>query len=271
VANADRLEDELGDGVTAALPAIASRLAGLDGEDIDRLVGAVRWLCANPASNKLVREVPIPRAGTKWLETHIGLVKPVIQALTGCDDLGLRKDPRRFRVRFLDGAMPFGQDVTMSAAEWAGRQIDAQVVIVTENLQSLLRLEPMPGVVGVHGQGLDVVELAQVKWIGAARVVYWGDLDSHGFNILSLVRRQWPQTESVLMDAETLRRHWDAGVPEPDPFRGDIGYLTAPENQALALLREHDWRLEQEQLPWQEASEAVRAALRPGRLEGNGS
>jgi len=29
-----------------------------------------------------------------------------------------------------------------------------------------------------------------------------------------------------------------------------LGYLAAPERQELALLREHDWRLEQEQIPW---------------------
>jgi len=267
VANATRLR-ELGDGVANAMPSVALRLAALDGDDLGRLIGAVRWLVANPESDLLVREVPVPGADTKWLEGHIGLVKPLVQALTGSADLGLRKDPRRFRVRILDDAIPFGgRDVTMSADEWAQRDVPARVVIVTENQQSLLRLEPMPGGVGVHGQGLDVVELANVKWIKGARVLYWGDLDSHGFNILGLVRRQWPQTESVLMDADTLTAYWASGVPEADPFRGEIGYLTASEREALALLRQNDWRLEQEQIPWDAARQAIRVAVRPKKVE----
>jgi len=266
-ANAKRLR-ELGDGVAGAVPSVALRLAGLDGGDVGRLIGAVRWLAANPESELLVREVPVPGADTKWLEGHIGMVKPLVQALTGRADLGLRKDTRRFRVRILDEAIPFGgRDVTMSAGEWAQRDVPARIVIVTENQQSLLRLEPMPGAVGVHGRGLDVIELANVKWIKGARVLYWGDLDSHGFNILGLVRRQWPQTESVLMDVDTLNRYWVCGVPEADPFRGDVGYLTASEREALALLRQHDWRLEQEQIPWEAARQAIRVAARPKKVE----
>ncbi|MCL2782588.1 MAG: DUF2220 family protein [Propionibacteriaceae bacterium] len=262
VGNAVRLRTEFGGDASSALSTTASRLADLGADDLNRLIGAVRWFVDNPDSGLLIREVPVPGADTKWLERHKGLVKPFVLALTSRNDLGLRKDPRRFRVRILDEAIPFdGRDVTMSADEWAQQDVKAQVVIVSENLQPLLRLPPSPGVVGVHGQGIGVTELAKVGWIGAARVLYWGDLDTHGFNMLRLARRQWPQTESVLMDVETLKRFWDAGVPEPDPFRGEIDYLTAPETQALALLRQHDWRLEQEQIPWEVASGAIQAAL----------
>jgi hypothetical protein len=162
-------------------------------------------------------------------------------------------------MRILDDAIAFdGRDVTMSADEWAAQHLAPRTVVISENLQPLLHMGPLPGVVGIHGGGLDVVGLGGVGWIADARVVYWGDLDTHGFNILRLARRQWPHTESVLMDVDTLRRFWDAGVPEPSPFRGQIGYLTGPERAALALLRRHDWRLEQEQIPWGAAWDALR-------------
>lgn len=46
-------------------------------------------------------------------------------------------------------------------------------------------------------------------------------------------------------------------MTEPVPFRGAIGYLTAEEHRALAMLRTGDLRLEQERLP----ADAIRQAL----------
>ncbi|MDR1077537.1 MAG: DUF2220 domain-containing protein, partial [Propionibacteriaceae bacterium] len=123
-------------------------------------------------------------------------------------------------------------------------------VIVCENLASVVNLGPLPGCVAVHGLGHDVGELGPVPWIRSARVLYWGDLDSHGFRILAQARQTWPQTESILMDEATLDRFSWLAVPEPKPHRSPIGYLTAAERAALARLREGGLRLEQERVEW---------------------
>jgi hypothetical protein len=40
-------------------------------------------------------------------------------------------------------------------------------------------------------------------------VHYWGDLDTHGFAILHSLRAWLPQTQSFLMDRQTLAEHRD--------------------------------------------------------------
>lgn len=84
-----------------------------------------------------------------------------------------------------------------------------------------------------------------------------GDLDTYGFQILGRLRAALPDVRSVLMDVATLTAYRGLAVPEPVPFRGAIGYLTAEEHRALAMLRTGDLRLEQERLP----ADAIRQAL----------
>ncbi|MFT3860777.1 Wadjet anti-phage system protein JetD domain-containing protein [Micropruina sp.] len=123
----------------------------------------------------------------------------------------------------------------------------------------------MPGVIAVHGNGLVVTELAAVAWIAGSRVLYWGDLDSHGLAILGELRAVLPQTESVLMNTEVLQRFAHLAVADPTPRRGAIGHLTPGETRALEWLREGDLRLEQERIPWPYAAAAISQAMGVGQ------
>ena len=113
----------------------------------------------------------------------------------------------------------------------------------------------------IRGNGLVVTELADLPWLAGLPVLYWGDLDSHGFAILGSLRAVLPQTESVLMDTATLERFKHLAVIEPTPRRGPIGHLTASETRALDALRTADLRLEQERIPWGHASDAIELAV----------
>lgn len=122
-------------------------------------------------------------------------------------------------------------------------------VLICENATSIGVLPELRGTVAVHGMGFAAPVLAEVSWIRSARVQYWGDLDTYGFQILGQVRAALPDVESVLMDVATWRAHQSLAVPEPRPFRGVVGHLTAGELDALALVRAGDLRLEQERIP----------------------
>ena len=102
-----------------------------------------------------------------------------------------------------------------------------------------------------------IEELALVPWIAGGRVLYWGDLDTYGFRILSLLRQALPSVESILMDQHTLERYSSLTVTEPSPYRGDITHLTRSENDALRELRLADLRLEQERIDIQYAERVV--------------
>ena len=101
-----------------------------------------------------------------------------------------------------------------------------------------------------------------MPWIHRSRILYWGDLDSHGIRILGMVRQVLLQVESILMDRGTLERFAALANREPAPYRGAVGHLTPDENEVLGLLRGNDLRLEQERIPWDYAVERLEVALR---------
>ena len=243
----------------AIIPGLARRLGVLGAEDIPKLVAVVNWFAAHPDSGLLPRQVPVEGVDTKWLERHTDVVQRLVGVLSGRGDLGLRIEPRRFRVRLLDPAVTpqLPRDFTVPTTELITLDISGCSVLICENLQSVAAMPPVPGVVAIHGQGLAVPELALVPWIAGGRVLYWGDLDTYGFRILSLLRQALPSVESILMDQHTLERYSSLTVTEPSPYRGDITHLTRSENDALRELRLADLRLEQERIDIQYAERVV--------------
>lgn len=246
-------------GLSSALPGAAGKLAKLSDADLPRLIATVNWFLSNPDSGLLARQVAVEGVDTKWLEHHTDLVRRLVTALGGDRGLGLRVEPRRFRVRRLDGGEL--TDFTAPTVELARLDWSPSCVLLVENRDSMAPLAELPGVVAVHAQGLAAPELAVVGWIARSRVLYWGDLDTHGIRILSLVRKVLPGTQSILMDRATLDRFATLAVTEPAPFRGDLTHLTPSELTALHAIRERDLRLEQERIPWSHAIRAIVVAL----------
>ena len=265
---ADQLQAAWPDAVDlpAVIPGLAGRLAALGAEDMPKLVAVGNWFVAHPDSGLLRRQVPVEGVDTKWLERHTDLVERLVAVLAGRGDLGLRVDPRRFRVRLLDPAISpqLPRDFTVPTTELVIMDSPGSWVLICENVQSVVAMPSLPGVVAIHGQGLAVPELAVVPWIAGGRVLYWGDLDTYGFRILSLLRQVLPSVESVLMDRHTLERYASLAVTEPSPYRGDITHLTRTENDALRAIRAADLRLEQERIDIQYAERVVREILDGG-------
>lgn len=245
-------------GLAGALPGIARKLGRLASGDLPRLVATVDWFRAHPASGLLARQVAVEGVDTKWLERNTDVVRRIVGALTGVDDLGLRVEPRRFRVRVLDPASP--ADFTAACAQLAALRLAPACTLLVENRDSMVPLADLPGMIAVHAQGLAAPQLAVVPWIAGGRVLYWGDLDTHGMRILGRVREVLPQTESLLMDTDTLTRFAHLAGGEPAPFRGEIGHLTPGETDALRELRAGDRRLEQERIPWDVVTARLHAA-----------
>lgn len=251
--------------LAGALPGAAAGLGRMGAGDLERLIAVVEWFALHPQSELLARQVPVEGVDTKWLERHRALVTRLVQALTGAPDLGLRVEARRYRARLLGAAGPDAgvRDLTAEVGELARLPWRPEVVLVCENLQTVAALTDDLELVAVHGNGLAAPALAGVPWLRAARVLYWGDLDTYGLSILSMMRQVLPQTESLLMDAATLQRFATLAGTEPSPYRGGIGYLTESEQKALLAIRATDARLEQERIPLPHATALLHALLQP--------
>lgn len=102
---------------------------------------------------------------------------------------------------------------------------------------------------GVWGENTQANPLAWKK-----NIVYWGDIDTHGFAILSRLRDHFPKVSSMLMDHKTLIAHENLWGTE-DPAKrhtNDLARLTKEEHTLFLELQQDrlgsNIRLEQERI-----------------------
>ncbi|WP_430408094.1 Wadjet anti-phage system protein JetD domain-containing protein [Glutamicibacter halophytocola] len=102
------------------------------------------------------------------------------------------------------------------------------------------------------------------RWVKECKVVYWGDLDSHGFAILNQLRSHHQHVLSVLMDRDTLDAYREFWGREDKPSTGRLEHLSDEESSlydALTSTTEYrNVRLEQEQINWELAMREISLA-----------
>ncbi|HEY8914261.1 Wadjet anti-phage system protein JetD domain-containing protein [Lacisediminihabitans sp.] len=254
-----------------------TQLAGLDRVEWSRIRAFLRWVDSHPTSGLLPRQLPIPGVDSKWFEGR----RALCGALRGAtivregegegegDGFGLRALEPPLTLRVLDERLRsrVGGLTDFSAQPGVLAELDwtPSLVVVCENLQCAYSFGDLPGAVLIAKQGYAVDVLHRLPWLATARILYWGDLDTHGFAILNRFRSYFPEAESLLMDEQTLRGNEPLWATEPSQNTQSLSLLTAPEHAVLDGLRAGVYgkrvRLEQERIPWVDVESAVNAAL----------
>ncbi len=177
---------------------------------------------------------------------------------------GFVHPPELVRFRMLDERMPTlgsARDLTMTAEAFSTLRLPVSTVIVTENLVNFLALPDRPDALALFGAGYGFSALRNAAWLQECRVLYWGDLDTHGFRILDQLRAVHPHVSSVLMDEATLHAHREVWGSEPTPSSAELPRLTSEEALIYRALRDHVHgpavRLEQELIRWDWAIERL--------------
>ena len=251
-------------------------LADYPDADFGRLVAALDWLEQHPASGLYLRQLPIPGLDTKWIEARKAVLSELLCHITDHGDAasdfhaicGLRRPPFQLRIRLLDPSLRSQVggigDLSVSAAELAQLDIRPAHVLIIENLQTGLALDDLPGTAAFMGLGYNVDALAGLPWV--RNCIYWGDMDTHGFSILSRARSCLPSVRSILMDEQTLLSHrllWS----HEDSQHGasELAFLGPEEAAVYQSLKHNTWgqnvRLEQERISWNLAWTALLGAL----------
>lgn len=169
---------------------------------------------------------------------------------------GLRTEPSFLCLRILDPELRSevgGLSLLTTPIEEAARlKWSVGAVLVVENLTTGWALEDLPAAVAVVGRGYVVNVLADLPWMRSARVGYWGDIDTHGFSILNRFRMYFPQSQSLMMDMETLTTHQDLCVLEAKPHSASfLSGLRPSETEVYIHLKQNPGlRLEQERIAW---------------------
>jgi hypothetical protein len=246
-------------------------------DDFRRLVGLLGWLQSNPCSDLYLRQLPVEGLDTKWIGTRRGVVKDFLLAVrgdAGTDGerdleslLGLRRPEHRVRLRVLCPELRryVGNvcDIEAPLSDVAQMPLRPSRVLIVENQETALAFPDVADTVVFFKLGLAVGALKEVRWVTEAqRLVYWGDIDTHGYVILDRARRLLPTITSVLMDAATLEAARHLCVSEPTQARlPDAPTLQPHELEVAEGLLSHRWgqqlRLEQERLHWPKALATV--------------
>lgn len=146
------------------------------------------------------------------------------------------------------------------------------VVLIVENVQTGLAVD-VPDDVPVF-MGLGNAAAATVRalpWMGRKAVVYAGDLDVHGLEILARLRAAHGNVRSVLAGVEDFKR-FEALAVDGATVAALGDYPRTDEEAALARMlfarREKLSRIEQERIPLAEVTAAVMAALKEAAAGG---
>ncbi|WP_296009590.1 Wadjet anti-phage system protein JetD domain-containing protein [uncultured Adlercreutzia sp.] len=255
-------------------------LCSMRDADWNRTLDVLAWLAEHPDEPRFIRELPIFGIDTKWAERHWSTIRPIYELASG-RRYQFKQLPPLVRIRFLGTGLAPSElaDLALPIVQLANLEKQRALtvpkrVIVCENLTTMLALPPLKDTLAVHGGGYRVGELKDVPWLSETELYYWGDLDTHGFAILSLFRSHFPSARSILMDRGTLLRHSSLCVTEEKPNAGRFECLTAEEQATLETLRgqsqQSDWgdfptidfsrhalRLEQERVSWPWALEQL--------------
>jgi hypothetical protein len=237
------------------------------------VLAVCRFLRDTPGPGRYIRELDIPGVDSKFIEQHKPLLRelldivlppeaadPEITSLSGHGferRYGFRYDEPLIRFRILDPecAGPWGaSDVSVPLSQFLTLHPPCERVVITENKINGLTFPPLARSMVVFGLGYGISSLREAAWLGEKELLYWGDIDTHGFSILSRLRGYFPGVRSLLMDRETLmefRRLW---VREDDYKRctNDLMNLSDPERGLYLDLKGNVFgenvRLEQERI-----------------------
>ena len=228
--------------------------------EMPRLIAAYEWLDSHRDSQRYLREISAPGVDTKFAERHRSVLAAMLDVPATASGfaagLGLRSKPGLVRLRpapSLGLPAPI-TELAVRCEELAQLAVNPRVAVIVENEISYLSVDvPADGVV-IWGRGFDVDNVGRLRWLADANIVYWGDIDTHGFAILDRLRAWHPRTRSVLMDRETLLAHADRWVSEDRPARSALTRLTPDEHELYSDLVGGELgdgvRLEQELIDW---------------------
>ncbi|WIX83479.1 DUF2220 family protein [Amycolatopsis carbonis] len=256
-----------------AAPTVLRKVIDYDATDFDLLLRAARWFADRAAAGTVgvltPRQVPIEGLHAKWLNTRHALVR----SLSGVDDLGLLPPhPPRLHFTYLDPAHLAAGGRRHDCATVGDRiqlPYAPRLVVISENKDTAIHFPPLSYGVAVEGSGRGGSTAATFEWItGADAVIYWGDMDADGFEILDEFRAVGVPARSLFMDHAAYDR-WEPygtdvdrhGKPLQPRAPRPAPYLTSAERTLYEDLCSPSWRhhrrIEQERIPLDLARAAV--------------
>lgn len=238
--------------------------------DWESLLKVCKYFNDTPQPCLYIRELPI-NVHTKFIESNKGIIRELLDIIIPeyIDEnekhfenrFHLKYDEPLVRFRILDEGISlelFGgvNDLSIPISEFHQLSLPIQTVYVVENKINMLTFPNKRSSIVIWGHGFGVEVMKDVEWLKTKKIYYWGDLDAQGFQILSEIRTYFRQVESFLMDRDTFDLYFDNETGTKTNIEKDL-CLTQEENELFKHLKENNYRLEQEKIPFEYASRMI--------------
>lgn len=249
----------------------------------DKLLDFVLWRQQHSDPGIYLRQVSLPEIDTKFIENHRSILMALLnQSLSegqinhhfnGARQFeqrfGFLKKPEGIRFRFFESDLAkmlitlqgSDMDITLTAHDFSLLHhqqafIDnIQRVFITENEINFLTFPAQKNSLIIFGSGYGFDALAHAQWLSQKEIIYWGDIDTHGFAILDQLRSKFPHVKSLLMDENTLIVHQASWGVESKPERRELSRLLPNEQHLYQALLSNKYqpnlRLEQERVDFE--------------------
>lgn len=234
------------------------------------LIKICNFFVTNPQPNLYIRELPL-ELHTKFIEENKAIIRSLLDFLIEEHinkeesqfekRFNLKCDEPLIRLRILDEEIAKKYfsgltDLSIPQTEFNILNISCKRIFILENktnfsnIFNFLTLPDMKNSIAIFGRGFGLGLLKDAQWLNDKQIIYWGDIDTQGFQILSQLRSYFPNTQSVMMDFETFNEFKESTVTGTETNIDQLTNLTVEENQLfkyLLNLKEKN-RLEQEKI-----------------------
>ena len=219
----------------------------------------------NPKPNFYIRELPV-KVHTKFVERNKSIIRELLDVLISEHVKSEEKEfENRFNLKYAEPQIRFKvldktisdrffsgiDDIAIPVSQFEKLDLPIFKVLVVENkttLYTTLTLPKMNNTIAIFGSGFSVFNLKNVRWFDKLKLLYWGDIDVQGFEILSQFRTYFPHTKSVLMDKQAFDTFFENDNGTPTNISTKLN-LTDEEQELYEILKTNNWRLEQEKIP----------------------
>lgn len=230
----------------------------------DDLLKVCSYFKNTPKPNLYIRELPI-KVHTKFIEQNKAVIRELLDIIIAEHIIVEEKQfERRFNLRYDEPLVRFRildnsicqqcfdgvEDLSIPINQFQLLNLPIRTVYIVENKMNMLTFPCIDNSIVVWGHGFGVDVMKDVEWMKIKKIYYWGDLDAYGFQMLSEIRTHFNQVVSFLMDRATFDIYFEGDKGSETNIEKEL-CLTQEENEMFRYLKENNYRLEQEKIPFE--------------------
>jgi hypothetical protein len=228
------------------------------------IVQTCKYMVNHPPPHAFyVRELSVP-VHSKFIEDHDRILKEILNQILPADWIrteekefalryGFRKPNVHTQIRVLDDALKpvLGyEECSLPLDDAAWLQWTPKKVFIIENQVCYLTFPKVRDAVAIFGEGFKSRLSKYIPWLEQTELYCWFDLDAAGFEMLNMIRQQYPHAKRFLMDTNTFEV-FEAFTVENKNRKKTLPYLQPDEIRLYEFLTSNSKRLEQERITQQ--------------------